>query len=138
MGQRVIVVDTNVVSYFLFPGQRTPYVEAVRSIDSDWIVPNLFRHEWLNVVVSYIRQRVFTRDDALRVHRRGLDLVRVDEREADPIRVFNLHLASGCSSYDCEFVEAAQRHGLPLITADQEILQRFPSIAIDPEQFRGS
>lgn len=36
---------------------------------------------------------------------------------------------SGCTTYDCEFVEVAERKGVPLYTADKKLLQAFPAVA---------
>jgi len=40
-----------------------------------------------------------------------------------------LALESGCSAYDCEFVALAEAAGVPLITGDRRIVERFPKIA---------
>ena len=37
--------------------------------------------------------------------------------------------ASRCSSYDCEFVVLAQQLGVPLVTADRQVLASFPEVA---------
>jgi len=43
--------------------------------------------------------------------------------------VLRLAASSGCSAYDCAFVAAAQQLGVPLITADQALLNAFPDLA---------
>jgi predicted nucleic acid-binding protein len=44
-------------------------------------------------------------------------------------QVLHLVSISNCSSYDCEFVAAAQQLEVPLITENRAILQAFPTLA---------
>jgi len=128
MGTGLIVVDTNVVSYFVIAGAHTQRAEAVRSRDVDWLVPGLFVHEWLNVVSKHVRLGLFDRDEALRVYRRGTSLVQIEASTPDPVAIFNLVKQSGCSSYDCEFVALVHAHRARLVTTDQELLAAFPDV----------
>ncbi len=43
-------------------------------------------------------------------------------------------MTSRCSSYDCEFVVAAQHLGVPLVTEDQALLEAFPAVACSLHQ----
>jgi predicted nucleic acid-binding protein len=129
----MIVADTNIVAYFLLPGDETPRVEALRAKEKLWRAPALFRHEWLNVVTNYVYRKLLSRDEAIRVFRRGIALVEIDESIPDPVRIINLHEASGCASYDCQFVALAEDLSVKLITFDQQILRAFPHMAVTPE-----
>jgi predicted nucleic acid-binding protein len=62
--------------------------------------------------------------------RRGLDLVRVEpiDAQATALRIFNLHLQSKLSSYDCEFVMLAELLGCKLASGDQAIAIAFPDL----------
>ena len=127
----MIVDDTNVVAYLVIDGDHTQHAEAVRSRDSDWRVPALFVHEWLNVVAVYLRRGIFERDEAVRVYRRGLAFVNIEPLASDAVTVFNLVEQSKCSSYDCQFVALAQTRNAKLITTDQQVLQAFPAMTED-------
>jgi predicted nucleic acid-binding protein len=50
-------------------------------------------------------------------------------------KVLELAMQSNCSAYDCEYVALAQDLGVPLVTADKQILKAFPKIAISMEKF---
>lgn len=52
-------------------------------------------------------------------------------------RVLELASASGCTAYDCEFVSAAERLHVPLVTTDKEVLAAFPGLAVSMDQFLG-
>jgi len=49
--------------------------------------------------------------------------------------VLDLVLRSACAAYDCRFVAAASEHGVPLVTADQQLPRAFPAIAISLTEF---
>ena len=135
MGTKVIVVDTNVLSYLVIRGPHSDLAERVRAMDSNWQVPALFYHEWLSVVTRYVARKIFERDEADRVYRRGVALVKVDSQPPDPLKVLNLHLKSKCTSYDCEFIEMADRHPAKMVTEDKEVLRAFPGIAVSLNTF---
>lgn len=118
----MIVVDTNVVAYLLIAGDRTAEAEAVRAKDDDWHVPLLFLHEWLNVLAAYVREELINRDTAVRLFRRGIAKVRVEAIPVDPSRVLNLHIKTGCSRYDCQFMDLAERLDATLVTLDKQVL----------------
>jgi hypothetical protein len=57
-------------------------------------------------------------------------LMRGREYQVVSRRVLSLAAASACSAYDCEFVALAQDLGVPLVTADRQILQEFADVAV--------
>jgi len=56
-------------------------------------------------------------------------------RSADTGKVLALAGASGASAYDCEFVALAEELGVPLVTADRRLAERFPAIAVELRRF---
>ncbi len=40
--------------------------------------------------------------------------------------------------YDAEYVALARQLNVPLLTCDSAVVQRFPSVAITPEQYLGN
>ena len=131
----MIVADTNLVVYLLLNGDYTIAAEAARAKDRQWLVPSLFRHEFLNVLTTYVRTGRLTRDAALRVHRRGLALVHFADVEAKASDVFNLALRGGCAAYDAEFVWLAMEFAIKLVTTDRAIIKAFPDVVVDIEEF---
>lgn len=133
----MIVVDTNVVAYLMIPGDHTETASAVFARDPDWIVPSLWRSEFRNLLVLYIRRGELVLDDALVLVARSEVLLGGRERGVHSEHVLRLAAASGCTAYDCEFVAVAQATGLPLVTADRKVLTAFPSVAVSPADFLG-
>ena len=49
--------------------------------------------------------------------------------------VLQLVSRSNCTAYDCEFVALADAEHVQLVTADRQILQEFPEVAISLDKF---
>ena len=131
----MIVADTNLVAYFVIPGTSTQQAERVRAKDKVWVAPPFLPHELLNVMTTYVRRNMLDRDEALRAYRRGLTLVTISDLPFDPVAILNLATSSACAAYDAEFVWLAKELGVPLVTADQEVLRAFPGVAVGLDQF---
>ncbi len=62
-------------------------------------------------------------------------LMQGKEFQVGSAQVLGLASASGCSSYDCEFVALAQDLGVPLVTSDSMVLSKFGSTAVSMQAF---
>ncbi len=131
----MIVVDTNLIVYFLAPGEWTAQAEQARAKDPQWAAPLLWRSEFRNVLALYIRHRGLKLQEAKRIMADALSLMSGQEHAVASSRVLDLAAASSCSAYDCEFVALAQELGVRLVTVDRQILQEFPKVAIALGEF---
>ncbi|MBI4352489.1 MAG: type II toxin-antitoxin system VapC family toxin [Candidatus Omnitrophica bacterium] len=131
----MIVVDTNLLSYFYIPGEHSQEAEAVLKADPEWTAPRLWRSEFRNVLVTHLRRRVILRQDALRMLHESELLMQDKEYEVSSSHVLDLSIKSICSAYDCEFVALAQELGVSLLTMDKQILSAFPETAVSPREF---
>jgi len=123
----LIVVDTNVVAYLLLPGPQTQLAEALRRHDRQWAVPPLWRSEFRNVLTQHVRRDLLDLTAALALMHKAEGLLAAHEQPVASQQVLHLVTISSCSSYDCEFVAAAQQLEVPLITEDRAILKAFPA-----------
>ena len=124
----MIAVDTNVLAYLLLPGPYAAAAERVRALDADWIAPPLWRSEFRNVLNRARRASQLDLPSALALVGVADELMRRADVQPDARRVLQLAEASGCTTYDCEFVEVAERRGCALYTGDGEMLNAFPAI----------
>jgi len=124
----VIVVDTNVISYFYLNSDYSSLAEKVFRKDSRWSAPLLWRSEFRNVLSLYTRRELLTLSEAIEIFEFAEELLKDNEYNVNTIQVLNLSYESGCSAYDCEFVNLAKDLNVPLVTEDKKILGNFPDI----------
>ena len=134
----MIVVDTNVVSYLLFPTPFSDLVDKLYTIDSNWVAPLLWKSEFRNVLALYLRKGVITFNKALQLQDMAESIFAHNEFEVSSAQVLNLVNNSHCSAYDCEFVALASYLNTTFITQDQKILTEFSSTAISIADFLAS
>lgn len=127
----MIVADTNLVVYYILPTVHTERAQRRRKLDRDWRVPRLFEHELTNALTRYLGQKMIDRDEAIALHRMAMSLVTVEHEPFPPLDIFNAHLQTGCTSYDCEFLLLARRLGVPLVTLDQQLLRAASDCAVE-------
>ena len=131
----MIVVDTNVVVYYVLTTPQTQAARQTRDADSDWRVPPLWRSEFRNTVGQYMRSGELTLRGALNAIALAEETLLDKEQAVDSVRVMELVANSACSAYDCEYVALALQLGVPLVTADRRILREFPDVAVSPDAF---
>lgn len=131
----MIVVDTNVIAYLLIAGEKTPLAQQAFERDSDWIVPPLWRHEFLNVLATFARQGGGTLDQVLEVWRRAVRLFAAREHEVNFEQALQISHESGISAYDAQYVTVSLALDLPLVTEDRQLLEAFPEAALSLAAF---
>jgi predicted nucleic acid-binding protein len=129
----LIVVDTNIIAYYLLPTNDTANAIEVRKRDNNWTAPGLWRSEFRNMLLRYVRNGDLDPQDAKAAVAKAISIVRARSISSD--RVIDLATASGCTAYDCEFVSLAERLRIPLVTSDKQLLASFPSIALSMMNF---
>jgi predicted nucleic acid-binding protein len=131
-----VVVDTNVVAYYLLATE--PFVEEVaafwRGVD-EALAPASWEVELVNVLWLATRSGVV--DLAQARHR--LELARQLGISSTPVRdlwsaALALAVTSGQPAYDTVFVELALRLEVPLATFDRKLLDVFPQVARRPRE----
>jgi predicted nucleic acid-binding protein len=125
-GERVIVVDTNVIAYLLIPGDYTAAARAALIHDPEWAAPMLWRSEFRNVLASYLRKEELSLKQALALQETAEELLLGREHLVASHDVLALAKTSGRSAYDCEFIVAARSLSVKLVTSDRPLLSSFP------------
>lgn len=92
--------------------------------DLDVVVPTLLYLEVINIAARRWRWS----EEALVELARGLDALSFDTVEPSLTGVATW-AASGLTAYDASYVALAHEQGLPLVTADQEVLELAPGVA---------
>ena len=131
----MIVVDTNLVAYLYLSTDHSETAEEVFRRDMEWCAPVLWRSEFRNVLVQYVKKNLLSLSDACKIMKKATGLLALREYEVSSANVLTLAAGSRCSAYDCEFVALAVRLQIPLVTFDKQIQQEFPDIALSPDWF---
>ncbi len=134
----MIVADTNLISYLLIDGPHTEAARRVWERDSDWLVPTLWRSEFLNVLWLTVRAEVMGEADALRTWKHASESLGLIEREPDAVAVLRIAMCDGITAYDAHFVAIAEQVELQLVTADLRLLKVRPDIAVSVHDFEGA
>ena len=123
----MIVVDTNIIAYLFLVGEKTPLAQAARRQDPEWIVPSLWKHEFLNVLATYIRRKGITEKVAEAVRQRAVQLLAPAEREVDMRLALELAARHRVSAYDAQYIALAQKLKVLCVTEDARLLKTFPT-----------
>ncbi len=126
----MIVVDTNLIAYLWLPGEHTAQVERLMQTDPEWATPLLWRSEFRNILVEYIRLGYLSLELAVQLAEEAERFFTGREYSVPSSKVLAAAAVSGCSTYDCEFVVLAEDLNVALVTTDRQILRKFPKRAV--------
>lgn len=131
----MIVVDSNVVAYTFLEGVHTPLALGVRERDPEWRLPELWRHEYLNILATYVKHGAVTVAVAGRLWRQATHLLASFTRPVDMLHALDLAARHGISAYDAQFLALAQGLGIRCVTEDRSLLKAFPGVAVSMRAF---
>jgi predicted nucleic acid-binding protein len=131
----VIVVDANIAAYLFIQGERTALAQEVWRLDSDWRLPGLWRHEFLNVLATLARSGVLDYDSAVWIWSEALQRLESGEAECEMPEALALALTRKISAYDAQYASLAARLGVPLITEDRKLRQALPGESLSMAEF---
>ncbi len=131
----MIVVDTNTLAYLYLPTAQTADVVALLHKDPAWAAPLLWRSEFRNVLIAYVRRGVIDGDTALAIQLQAEQQMAESEYSVSSVDVLTLAAETECSAYDCEFVSLAKSLGVKLITSDRKVIKHFPETAMTARSY---
>ena len=131
----MITVDTNVIAYLFIKGDFSKKAKQLLKYDSVWIAPFLWRSEFRNVLMPYMRNNDLSKEDALSIMNEAEEFMSGNEYEVNSFEILELVSQSKCSAYDCEFVALAKRLNMDFYTSDKKVLKEFPNIAMSLSKF---
>ncbi len=130
----MIVVDANIIVYSLIEGDRTEVVLKARNRDPDWVVPGLWRHEFLNVLSTFTRKRMLVLSQAEDIWKNAVRMFHKNEHPFDYLSALRLSFESNISAYDAQYIVLAKRLGVRCMTEDSALLRKFPGLTASAEE----
>jgi len=131
----MIVVDSNIITARNLSSILTSKAEQVEKKDPVWIVPILWRYEFQNILATAIKAKHITQEQALNVWQRVFDVLIDNECEPSADKVLSLVAKYEITAYDGQFIALAMEMGIPCVTEDQELHEKFPGVAISIDEF---
>ena len=131
----MIVVDSNILTARSLTSSLTSKAKQVEEKDPVWIVPVLWRYEFQNILASAIKTRQIKPEQALDIWEKVSQILIENECEPSASKVIELVAEYGITAYDGQFIAVALEMGIPCVTEDRELREKFPSIAISMDEF---
>jgi len=131
----VIVTDTNLIAYCVIRDAHSELADAVFEADSVWVAPLLWRSEFCSTLAKHMQHGGMSLDAALVALHSAEEIIGGREYRVSSEKVLELAAQSRCTAYDCEYVALAQDLGVPLVTADKQVLRAFTKIAVSLGKF---
>jgi predicted nucleic acid-binding protein len=122
----VVLVDTNVLAYLMLEGDRTSAAQELFARDADWRSEAFIMVEFSNVLTTYVRTKVLSRDQGLKLLAGAEKLVPV-LTSVQNARALEVATQFGISAYDARFVALAIQMKVKLVTEDAKLRAAVPS-----------
>jgi predicted nucleic acid-binding protein len=131
----MIAVDVNVLAYRFIQGEKTDLACKLLKKDAEWVVPTLWRHEFLNVLATSARAGIIGLYEAETLWR---DVFRIFQHREFPVlyeQALLLSVRFSISAYDAQYITLAREMNIPCITEDCRLLKTFSETAISMQTF---
>ena len=102
-----IVVDANVITHMILKGDFSKDCGDLFIRDSDWVAPRLWKDEVSNVLVTYERNGLLSREEALFAFIDAEAIMRTNDFDIKIERVLTVAKETGCSGYDSQYIALA-------------------------------
>jgi predicted nucleic acid-binding protein len=131
----MIVVDSNIITARNLTSSRTSEAKQVEEKDPVWIVPALWRYEFQNILATAVKAKQIKSEQALDIWEKVSNILIGNECEPSVSKVIDLVAQYEISAYDGQFIAVALEMGIPCVTEDRELQEKFPGIAISMDEF---
>ena len=131
----MIVVDANVLAFYLIEGERTADAHTLRDLDAEWIVPAFWCVEFQSILWKYARFGGMPAERALQVLDRAVDMLLPNELTPPADVVLRDALNWKITVYDAQYVSLAKQMGIRCVTEDGPVQVACPGLAVSLADF---
>ena len=131
----MIVVDANVLAFYLLQGEHTADAVRARERDAAWLVPPLWRAEFQSILWKYVRHGGLPEMTALDLLDKAMELLGPSVREPAADAVLRDALRWNITVYDAQYITLARQMGVRCVTEDRPLQKACPEIAISLKDF---
>lgn len=131
----MIVVDANVLAFYLLEGTRTAAAKALRTVDDEWMVPAFWCVEMQSVLWKYARLGGMPESQAVTLLGQAIAMFSANEMTPAPEMVLREALERRITVYDAQYVALARQLGVLCVTEDIPLQKACPDIAVSLDAF---
>lgn len=131
----MIVADTNLIANLILKQDQTETAQEVYRHDPEWVTPELWRHEFLNVLANYLRFDHVQPERLALAWQSANTLFANSARQPDMLLALKLAGERNISAYDAQYLTLAQTLNLPLVTEDRKLRQAAPDLTLSMQDF---
>jgi len=131
----MIVVDSNIIAARTLTSSLTSEAKQVEEKDPVWIVPVLWRYDFQNILATAIKAKQIRAEQALDIWEKVSNILAENECEPSVSKVISLVAQYEITAYDGQFIAVALEIGIPCLTEDRELREKFPGVAISMDEF---
>ena len=131
----MIVVDTNVLVYATVQSPQTASAQQVAVLDSNWVVPPLWRFEFTSAITTLVRGRALNETQAIKAIGAADQLASGREMEVEQLAAFRAAIRYDLSAYDGQYIALAERLNVQCVTGDARMLRNVPIVAVSVADF---
>jgi predicted nucleic acid-binding protein len=122
------VIDASIVAKAFFEEEHSEECRALLRLRRPFLAPDLLRVEFASVVWKRFRRSEIDRPTAAQILADSLQLpVEIESSEGLVGSALEIAMSTDRSVYDCLYIALAVKHGCPLITADQRLVNALAS-----------
>ena len=122
----MIVVDINLIAYLYIKGDGTQLAQSVYRKNPNWSLPSLWRHEFLNILSTFVKEGGMPLPHAGRIWDHAIDRFLHSEQTIDYKRALVLSNQFKISSHDAQYLELADRLNITFVSEDAKLKKVMP------------
>ena len=119
----MIVVDANILAFYVIEGMHTKDAHDLRARDPEWLVPPLWLVEIQSILWKYVRFGGMSAEKAMVLLEQAESLFSANEVAPPSDIVLRDALAWGITVYDAQYVSLARQEGIPCVTEDAALIE---------------
>ena len=131
----MIVVDSNVLAAKCLTSSKTSLARQVEERDPIWIVPQLWRYEFQNILAKSIWALQIMPGDAVEIWRKVFARMSCNEHDPSVEKVIELSARHRITACDANFIALAMEKDVICVTEDAELQRKFPACAVSMTEF---
>ena len=131
----MIVVDANIIAFYMIEGDQTPDAKKLWALDADWLVPPFWFIEFQSILWKFVKFAEMPGDKASKILGDAFALFSPNETGVPCRNVLREALDLKISVYDAQYVSLARECGIFFVTEDAPVRKACPDIAVSMKKY---